>query len=184
MGETSLMSASRTGDLDTVSLLINAGAEIDAAEEERGQTALMWAVAQSHGAVASMLLEHGADLNARSKVWYQLENTAGNTNPSGNYRMAHGGSSAIMFASRVGDIDTAETLLDAGANVNDTAASGVSALTQAAHSGHEELAIYLLERGADPNAIGAGYTPLHAAVLRSELKLVRALLEHLSLIHI
>ncbi len=178
MGETSLMSASRTGDLDTVSLLINAGAEIDAAEEERGQTALMWAVAQSHRAVASMLLEHGADLNARSKVWYQLENTAGNTNPSGNYRMAHGGSSAIMFASRVGDIDTAETLLDAGANVNDTAASGVSALTQAAHSGHEELAIYLLERGADPNAIEAGYTPLHAAVLRSELKLVRALLEH------
>jgi ankyrin repeat protein len=34
----------------------------------------------------------------------------------------------------------------------------------------------LLERGADPNAAGIGYTALHAAILRSELNLVKALL--------
>ena len=62
--------------------------------------------------------------------------------------------------------------------MNDTAASGVNALTQAAHSGHGELAIYLLEQGADPNAMEAGYTPLHAAVLRGEVTLVRELLNH------
>jgi ankyrin repeat protein len=36
----------------------------------------------------------------------------------------------------------------------------------------------LLEKGANPNADGIGYTPLHAAVLRSDLSLVKALLMH------
>src|SRR4030095_7505330 len=34
----------------------------------------------------------------------------------------------------------------------------------------------LLERGADPKASGAGYTALHAAVLRGDVDLVKALL--------
>ena len=178
MGETPLMSAARTGSEKSVALLLEAGADISNAEEERGQTALMWATAQGHANVVKLLIDNGANLNARSTVWHQLENTAGNTNPSGNFKMAHGGSSAIMFAARVGDIATTQVLLEGGANVNDTAASGVSVLVQAAHSGHEELALFLLEQGADPNAIEAGYSALHAAVLRSEVELVKALLEH------
>ena len=35
---------------------------------------------------------------------------------------------------------------------------------------------FLLSRGADPNAAGAGYTALQAAVLRGNLELVKALL--------
>ena len=178
MGETPLMSAARSGNLDVVSLLISAGSDVDAAEKEKGQTALMWSVAQGHAEIADLLIKNGADVGARSKIWYQLENTAGNTNPSGNFKMAHGGSSAIMFAARIGNIDVARVLLDSGSNVNDKAASGVTVLTQAAHSGHQDLAIFLLERGADPNAIDSGYTALHAAVLRSEVDLVEALLEH------
>ena len=48
------------------------------------------------------------------------------------------------------------------------------------HSGHPALAGLLLERGADANAIGAGYNALHAAVLRGDLDTVIALLEHAS----
>jgi hypothetical protein len=55
---------------------------------------------------------------------------------------------------------------------------GTSAVVLAAHSGHGELAALLLEAGADPNAAGIGYTALHAAVLRSDLPLVRALVAH------
>jgi len=47
----------------------------------------------------------------------------------------------------------------------------------AAHSDHGALAKFLLERGADPNASGAGYTALHAAVLRGNLDLVKTLLD-------
>ncbi|MDE2907098.1 MAG: ankyrin repeat domain-containing protein [Acidobacteriota bacterium] len=178
MGETPLMSAARSGDVATVELLLAAGADVDAAERERGQTALMWAAAQSHADVVRALASAGADLHARSRVWHQLENTAGNTNPIGNFRMAHGGSTALLFAARNGDAATARVLLAAGADVDDTAAAGTSALVVAAHSGHRALAELLLERGADPNAAGAGYTALHAAVLRGQGALVRALLAH------
>ena len=177
MGETPLMAAARSGNGRTVEQLLAHGADIDAREHERGQTALMWAVAQQHADVARVLIRNGADLDARTKVYYQLENTAGNTNSSGNFRMAHGGSTPLLFAARNGDVETAKVLVEAGANVNDTAASGASALVLAAHSGHGPLAIYLLEQGADPNAAEAGYTALHAAVLRSQIELVNALLD-------
>ena len=178
MGETPLMTAARSGDVQTVERLLEYGADVNAAEHERGQTALMWAVAQQHGDVARLLIESDADLHARSNVWYQLENTAGNTNTSGNFRMAHGGSTPLLFAARNGDVGTARVLVDAGADVQDTEASGASALVIAAHSGHGPLGIYLLEQGADPNAVGSGYTALHAAVLRGQVELVEALLEH------
>ena len=60
--------------------------------------------------------------------------------------------------------------------MNDTAADGNSALVLAAFSGHGAVARLLLERGADPNAAGAGYTALHAAALRGDVETVKALL--------
>ncbi len=178
MGETPLMIAARSGASETVALLLDAGADPNAAEFERDQTALMWAAAQGHAGVAQLLIDAGADLHARSRVWHQLENTAGNTNTSGNFRMAHGGSTPLLFAARGGSLETARVLVEAGADPDDTAASGTSALVIAAHSGHGPFGIYLLQRGADPNAAGAGYTALHAAVLRSQVALVEALLDH------
>ena len=183
MGETPLMTAARSGNPETVKQLLNYGADVNGIENERGQTALMWAVAQQHTDVVQLLIDHAANLHARSQVWYQLENTAGNTNPSGNFSMAHGGSTPLLFAARNGDIETARVLLDAGANVQDTDASGASALVIATHSGHEPLAIFLLQQGADPNAAEAGYTALHAAVLRGEVELVTTLLDHGANLH-
>ena len=177
-GETPLMSAARSGDLETVSMLLAWGAAVDQAEQERGQTALMWAVAQRHADVALALVAGGADLSARTRVWRQLENTAGNTNPIGNFRMAHGGSTSLLFAARNGDIPTARVLVEAGAIVDDVSAAGTSALVIAAHSGHGALATYLLQAGADPNTNDAGYTALHAAVLRGQTELTRSLLKH------
>lgn len=175
-GETPLMAAARGGSVKAVQLLVAHGADVNAKERLRGQTALMWAVEQQHADVGRTLLEHGADIHARSNVWHQLENTAGNTNPAGDFEMAHGGSTPLLFAARHGDVETARVLLDAGADVNDTAAAGMSALVIAAHSNHGALATFLLSRGADANAAGAGYTALHAAVLRGNLDLVKALL--------
>ena len=177
-GETPLMSAARAGNAAAVGLLLAHAADVNATEGSRGQTALMWAAAQQHADLARLLVEHGADVHARSSVWHQLENTAGNTNASGDFEMAHGGSTPLLFAARQGDIDTARMLLAGGADVNDTAASGTSALVMAVHSGHSPLAAYLLEKGADPNAADAGYTALHAAVLRADLETVRTLLAY------
>ena len=92
--------------------------------------------------------------------------------------VARGGSTALLFAARVGDLESARLLLDAGAAVNDKLADGTSALLLATHSGHGRLAELLLERGANPNLAESGYAPLHAAVLVGDRSLVAALLAH------
>jgi ankyrin repeat protein len=69
-------------------------------------------------------------------------------------------------------------LIDAGADVNEALPDGASALVVAAHSGHGGVATLLLEHRADPNDAAVGYTALHAAVLRSDLDLVKSLLAH------
>jgi uncharacterized protein len=90
--------------------------------------------------------------------------------------MKRGGFTPLLFAAQQGQRASAELLIKAGADVNDADASGASVLVVAAHSGHGALAQLLLDRGADPNAAGAGYAPLHAAVLLGDAALVRALL--------
>jgi ankyrin repeat protein len=82
----------------------------------------------------------------------------------------------LLFAARTGDAESARLLLDAGADANDSLPDGTSALVLAAHSGQGNVAAVLLDKGADPNAAGSGYTALHAAVLRSDPTLVKALL--------
>ena len=52
----------RRGD----AVLLKAGADVNATEKLRGTTALMWAAAQTHPAAVRLLIEHGANVGARS----------------------------------------------------------------------------------------------------------------------
>ena len=174
-GESTLMVASRSGNADIVEQLLAKGANVNA-RAARGQTALMWAVAQKHSTVVKALLAHGADVNARSDVWSQMMAVPPHGVPEYNKEIPHGGETAFMFAARAGDLSSATLLLAAGANVNDADAWGVSALVLAAHSGYRELAEYLLENGADPNAAAAGFSALHIAIVRRDEKMAGALL--------
>ena len=177
-GETPLMTAARTGNAGGARLLLAHGADANAREGAHGQTALMWAVSQRHPKVVRVLLEHGAGVNDRSNAYPQVVSSAGNADPRGVFEVMQGGYAPLLFAARQGDLQSARLLLAAGADVDDAAASGTSALVVAAHSGHGTLAALLLEAGADPGAAGAGYSALHAAVLRGDLGLVRTLLAH------
>ena len=60
-------SRSRSGNPDIVEQLLAKGANVNA-RAARGQTALMWAVAQKHPDVVKVLLAHGADVHARSET--------------------------------------------------------------------------------------------------------------------
>ena len=197
-GETALMAAARAGSVDAVNALLARGARVNAAEATRGQTALMWAVANRHPAVTRVLLDHGADVGARTATRRRVYNMGGSRSAGSASRgialeeVVEGGSSALLFAARSGDVESARLLLAAGADVDDTAADGNTALVVAAHGGHGSLAALLLRAGADPDAAPLGYTALHAAVLRGTLRdrgvpnddpeagvpLVRALLAH------
>ena len=177
-GETPLMTAARVGAADVARRLLKAGADT-AVAGGRSQTALMWAVAQRHPDVVEALLAHGAAVDARSDVWTEVVKTTPEPwNPEYVTRIPQGGYTPLLFAARVGDLASAKLLVAAGADVNDQPPYGTSATVVAAHSGHGDVAAFLLEQGADPNAADAGYTALHAAILHKDAKLVRTLLDH------
>lgn len=90
--------------------------------------------------------------------------------------VSQGGSTPLLFAARQGDAKSARLLLDAGASANDRMPDGTTALVMAVHSNHPAVATLLLEKGANANDMEAGYHALHAAVLRGNLDLVKALL--------
>ena len=178
-GETLLMTAARTGNPAVVEQLLAAGADVDASERGRGQTALMWAIAQRHADVVEVLLDHQPDLHARTDVWTEVVKTSPEPwNPDYIVDLPQGGYTPLLFAARVGDLASARLLVAAGADVDDTAPYGTSATVVAAHSGHGAVASFLVEQGADPNAARAGYTALHAAILHKDEGLVAALLTH------
>jgi ankyrin repeat protein len=155
-GETVLMTAARTGRRDLVETLVLHGADVNAQEGWRGQTALMWAAGEGHVGAVEALIEAGAKIDSRSE----------------------GGFSPYLFAVRQGHIGVVGVLLAAGADINETLpgrnrnrygaeiggrnkAVGSSALNLAVANAHYELAGLLLDKGADPNAAGVGWSPLH-----------------------
>ena len=184
-GQTPLMEASRSGNVRVVQFLLDARADVNAREQQYGQTALMWAAVEGHAETVKALLASGADVHVRSSSWTANVVFAGHNLVLGQRwvdmdlpQERLGGYSPLLFAARRGDVATAAAMIAGGANVDDTAANGASALVVAAHSGHGKLAAFLLDKGADPNLDGAGYTALHAAILRRDVDLVKALVTH------
>lgn len=150
-GETPLMTCSRTGAVDGVRLLLEFGAAVDAKEPSQNQTAIMWAAAERHPEVVKALIEAHADTRARTKQ----------------------GFAPIHFAARVGDLESVKALLAAGVDVNMLTAdaspgrggggNGYTPLLVATLRAQVDVAVYLLEHGADPNNMAAGINPLHWA---------------------
>ena len=207
-GETPLMTCARTGNADAVRMLLVRGADVNGKEPTQNQTALMWAAAEQHSKILEMLIAAKANLQAHTKL----------------------GFTALHFAARNGDFESTRILLAAGVDVNiraqpdsaggpggrgaargagtgglvvrgDMTYPGSTALFVATVRGHVPLALFLLEKGADPNVMDAGFTPLFWAAgtwengltnpvygfvdpiggipdREAKLKLVRALLAH------
>ena len=176
-GETPLMVASRSGKADVVALLLAKGADANA-RGSRQQTALMWAVSQRHPEVVKLLVAHGADVHARSSEWQEMMAVPPHGVPLYNKIIPHGRDTALLFAARAGDLESAKLLIGAGANVNDADAWGVSVTTMAAHAGFTEMVEWLLDHGADASAAAAGFSALHAAIMRRDMRMATALLAH------
>jgi ankyrin repeat protein len=145
-GETALMLAARTGSVEVAKRLVAHGADVNARESWREQTALMWAAEGAHPELTQFLVDHGADVRVRAAAndWgaqitseprAQYRPTGGLTpllfaarsGCAGCVRaiLAGGedvdrptpdGVTALMLAIDNFEFDTANSLLDAGAN--------------------------------------------------------------------
>ena len=167
-GETVLMTAARTGNVDAVRILLDRGADVNARENYKGQTALMWAAAERHPAVVKLLLGHGADWKVRS---FDRETKPPKLSAASSISpIARGGFSALSFAAREGDIESARVMLDGGVDINYGDVDNTSALTVAIVNKQYSFAKFMIERGADINIPGGyGRTPLYAIVdIRNE----------------
>jgi uncharacterized protein len=191
-GTTALMKASAAGSAETVKLLLDHGADPNATEKGLGQTALMFAAAVDRADAVTLLASSGADLKITSKVTHIEPRKDPDSDdfpldadlilhanlPPGTAAAAaalagrrasptvSGGMTALLLAARDDRQAAARALLDAGANVNQPSAGDHSTpLVMAIINGHFDLAKFLLDRGADPNAANDdGLVPLYAAI--------------------
>ena len=163
-----IMSCARSGIADAVKILLAGGADVNANESAQNQTALMWAAGEHHPDVVRILIQAKADLLAHTKS----------------------GFTALHFAAREGDLESAGLLLAAGVDINirsqadvptpaadgdqtiplagrraasATVSDGATPLLVATLRAQVSLSLFLLEQGADPNIADAGLTPLHWA---------------------
>jgi ankyrin repeat protein len=159
-GETVLMTAARTGNAEALRVLLEHGAAIDAREQWYGESALIWAAAENHADAVRMLLEHGADADSRSALQPREQRRNGQSIlPLGNW-------TPLMYAARENAHAAAAALVRGGAELDLVDPDGATALAIAIINAHYELAMQLLEAGADPNVVdtAAGMGPLYAAV--------------------
>ncbi|MEQ5835580.1 ankyrin repeat domain-containing protein [Marinobacter sp. NFXS9] len=85
-------------------------------------------------------------------------------------------SSPLVSAVMQGDLPAVQDQVAAGASLNQVTADGTP-LTAAATAGHDRIAWYLLQQGADPNlADASGQTPLIAASAEGSQRLVKLML--------
>jgi uncharacterized protein len=156
------------------------GAKVDAKDAQFEQTALMVAVRANHPQVVKLLVELGADVNAKTRLGitppFILPNSVpgfghgigivrGGSPDRGRRAPTPGSMSPLQYAARDGRLDTVKILLAAGADINQVEANDISPLITAITNNHPDVATYLIERGADIKKVDwYGRTALFAAV--------------------
>jgi uncharacterized protein len=171
-GLTPLIYAARANDLDTVKVLLAAGADVNQTSNY-GWSPLLVATQNRYYKLGAYLLENGADPNLENKGgWVPLYLATDNRNiENGDYPVRRGDMDHLDFI---------KLLLDKGANVNarmkDSTETrtvftnqwldenGATAFLRASQSGDVELMKLLLSKGADPkiNTV-LNVSPLHVA---------------------
>jgi ankyrin repeat protein len=172
----------------SVRLLLEVGADVEA-QTVLGATALFPAATTS-AEITKLLLDHGANPNARAKsgatpiLMTRGAEVIGLLLAGGADARARSkaGETALMEAAIRGDVAGAKLLLDKGAEVNASDHRGYSALMLAAQYDGDspELVRLLLARGADPTAVAEGETALSLASKRGETEVTKLLREKAS----
>lgn len=171
-GITALMYAAARDHVEVLKLLINAGADMNIADNE-GLSASSWGAWNGCGAAVRLLLDAGADSRSQERDGKMLLHRA---SESGSVEIAQvlldlganvlaldqEGKPPLHYCRNIPMIDI---LLSHGANINSLDYNGRSCLHTAAERGHAGVIRYLIEKGATVYVEDEfGQTPLHAAI--------------------
>jgi uncharacterized protein len=161
-GETALMRVARAGNVAAARILLRHGANVNARENFRGQTALIWAAAESQPEMVQLLVAAHADVNARSVINTNRRQVTGE--PRAQARPP-GGMTPLLYAARQGCLGCVRYLVQGRADLNMADPEGITPMLIATENFNFDIAAYLLKQGADPNRWDWwGRTPLYAAV--------------------
>jgi len=135
--------------------------------------------------IAVLLLDAGADPNARTKSWSHAIDAAylavSARNPGILEALLARGADATEALSAAAwqeDPSLAELTLGRGARIDEALSNGLPLLNDLVRWGQFRNALWLLGRGADPNRADAkGWTAVHQAASRGNERMWRALLD-------
>lgn len=186
VGTTPLMLAAAAGSAATVDLLVAAGAQVNAREQAREQTALMFAASLNRADAITALIGHGADPNLVSKLGPATRYERPQRRPAGNAaatsnaatpasNAAAPANNAAAPAAVANDEGQANRRRDRGAQKM----GGMSPLHYAAREGHAEGIVALVAGGADINLPSGSEstTPLLLAIHNGHYDAAHVLLE-------
>ena len=160
-GETPLMAVARSGHVDAARRLLEADADVNAKENWGGQSALMWAAAQSQAEMVKFLASKGADVNARGVVRQWERKVITEPRPKD---LNKGGFTPLLYAAREGCVECARHLIAAGADPDLEDPERITPLNMALLNLHFEFAAYMIKAGADVDKWDLfGRSPLYMA---------------------
>ena len=162
--ETALMVAIKGGNFPMVDMLVDLRANVNVVEKFHNQTPLIYASGEGRADMVKLLLSRGADVKPRAL--YTDWPSQVTSEPRTQYRSV-GGLNALMYAVRSGCYSCVEQLVAAGADINFPTPEGVSPLMLALDNSHNEVAKFLMDKGAYLDVWDWwGRTPLWIAVDR------------------
>ncbi|KAK6514351.1 hypothetical protein TWF506_008747 [Arthrobotrys conoides] len=188
MDVTGLCFAACFGLKDPVAAFLSIGADTEIKESGWGRTPLSWATAHGNETVAKLLLESGANIEAKDDYNYTPLLLAVQYRREALVRLLtkRGANlevqidqlrTPLMLAIGEGQISIANILLESGANIEAKDVFGRTSLIYAADEGHLEIVKALLHKGADIEAKdGNRRSPLFAAITDGHTAVVELLL--------
>ncbi|HPO14529.1 MAG TPA: ankyrin repeat domain-containing protein [Candidatus Hydrogenedentes bacterium] len=190
-GGTPLMAATMAKDLDMMKLLLGAGAD-PLAEDNDYRTALSLGVNIKFKEGIDLLLEHGGDINMVTRS-FAGDSVLHQAIPSGDIEMIDflisrgaaidtvnkSGMTPLHVAVDNHRLDVVQLLVNKGASIENKNQDAFSPLHLAVEKGFPDIAVFLLDQGADIKTKDRRrFTPLHSAVMLGNAEMVKLLIEH------